>query len=69
MVFHLVLTDFINENAVNVVADIKQGKVVMSGHLSAQSDLAKQLKSILPLIAKKKGNDWLVSWKGNLPKV
>jgi len=65
--FHLVLTDFINANSVNILADIKQGKVVLSGSVSTQSDLAKQLKPILPLIAKKQGSNWLVSWKGTVP--
>lgn len=65
--FQLVLTDFTNKNIVHVVADIKQNDVVLSGTISTQSDLAKQLKPILPLIAKKQGSNWLVTWKGSVP--
>lgn len=64
--FHIVITDFINIKSVNVVAEIKQNKVVLSGYLSTQSDLAKQLKPILPFIAKKQADKWLVTWQGKL---
>lgn len=67
--FQLALIDFINENAVNVLIEINQDKVMLSGSMDAQSDLAKQLKNVLPFIAKKQGKNWQLSWQGGLPNL
>ncbi|NOQ93426.1 MAG: type II secretion system protein GspN [Methylophaga sp.] len=65
--FDLRIIDFTNENLVNVVVEINKEKVILSGSVSSQSDLAKQLKGVLPFVAKKQGNNWQLSWKGLLP--
>jgi len=45
-----------------------EGKdIKLSGNIHSQNFVAKQASSVLPLIANKKGNNWVVSWKGILP--
>ena len=66
--FKLHLTDTsASEN--KVIAEINQNKVTLSGLLKSQSKLASQLTPILPFIAKKQGENWLVSWQGNIPRL
>lgn len=58
-----------NKANMDVLADIKQKNIILSGYIDAHSTVAKQLESLLPVIATKQGNKWIVSWQGIVPKI
>jgi len=66
--FQLQVTDAQDSDRVNIIADVNQQQLTLSGQVQADSNLAKQTTPLLPLIAKKQGNTWVLSWQGTLPE-
>lgn len=67
--FQLRITDSQNSDNMTILAEMKQQQLSLSGLIKDQFSLAQQVSSLLPLIAKKQGNNWVVSWQGVLPKM
>jgi len=67
--FKIYIADFINTDAVKLLVDIKHENISLSGSVKADSDLAKHLKTLLPLLGKKKGGNWQLIWTGKIPKL
>lgn len=67
--FQLRITDAQNSDNMMILAEMKQQQLSLSGLIKDQFSLAQQVSSLLPLIAKKQGDNWVVSWQGVLPKM
>lgn len=65
--FQLQLKEIDNANNMDVIAEIKNNSINVSGYINAESKLARQLTTILPIIAKKQGQQWEIEWQGELP--
>ena len=57
-----------NDKNMDVLAEIKDNTITLSGYIKTHSNLAKQLSAILPMIAKKQGQQWVVAWQSKLPE-
>jgi hypothetical protein len=44
------------------MAKYLNGQIGLSGEIKASSNVAKQLSNVLPVIAKKQGEKWIVDW-------
>lgn len=60
--FELTLEDAQKNTTVNLIAKYLNGQIALSGEIKVASNIAKQLSDILPVIAKKQGEKWLVDW-------
>jgi len=61
------LVDMKDSNGLSLLINMEGKDIKLSGNIHSQNFVAKQASSVLPLIANKKDNNWVVSWKGILP--
>jgi len=61
------IIDSVDSQGMTLLAEVKNQEITLTGNINSQNAIAKQVSSLLPLIANKQGNNWIVSWKGILP--
>lgn len=61
------VNDAVDSNSLSLLAKIESNEVKLTGTIHSQNVVAKQVSSLLPQIANKQGDNWIVSWKGIAP--